>query len=156
MISCDVNVLVYAYNLHEPRHGEYRDWLEAALNGDRPFGLPSLVASGFVRVVTHPKVLVEPLRPDRALDIAERMRTSPAAVPMEPGRRHWAIFTALCRHVAARGNAVPDSYLAALAIEHGAEWNTADRGFARFPGLSGRHPLDTEPPDFTPPTQRSR
>lgn len=32
--------------------------------------------------------------------------------------------------------------LAAMAIESGAEWITADRGFARYPGLPWRHPLD--------------
>ena len=37
---------------------------------------------------------------------------------------------------------VPDAYLAALAIEHGATWITTDRGFARFPGLRWRLPLD--------------
>lgn len=42
----------------------------------------------------------------------------------------------------ARGNALPDAYLAALAIESGAEWITTDRGFARYPGLRRRHPLD--------------
>ena len=34
-----------------------------------------------------------------------------------------------------------DAYFAALAIESGSEWITADRGFARFPGLRWRHPL---------------
>jgi uncharacterized protein len=43
---------------------------------------------------------------------------------------------------AARGNAVPDALLAALAIESGSEWITTDRGFARFPDLRWRHPLD--------------
>jgi hypothetical protein len=37
--------------------------------------------------------------------------------------------------VQARGNVVPDAYLAALAIEHGATWITLDRSFARFPHL---------------------
>jgi len=38
-------------------------------------------------------------------------------------------------------NVVPDAYLAALAIEHGATWVTSDQGFARFPGLTWRTPL---------------
>ena len=42
----------------------------------------------------------------------------------------------------ARGNLVPDVYLAALAIETGSEWITTDRDFARFKGLRRRHPLD--------------
>ena len=145
MISCDVNVLIYAHNADDPRHVEYLDWLEAAVNGDRPFGLPSLVCSGFLRIVTHPKVLTRPLATEDALDILERLRAAPAVIPMEPGRRHWLIFAELCRKVAARGNTVPDAYLAALAIEHDAEWNSADRGFARFPGLLARHPLDPQP-----------
>jgi hypothetical protein len=38
------------------------------------------------------------------------------------------------------GNALPDAYLA-LALESGAEWITADRGFARYPRLRWHHPL---------------
>jgi predicted nucleic acid-binding protein len=44
--------------------------------------------------------------------------------------------------VEAKGNLVPDAYLAALAIESGCEWVTTDRDFARFSGLRWRHPLD--------------
>lgn len=156
MISCDVNLLVYAHNEDLPRHDEYRDWLENALNGNRPFGFSSLVASGFLRVITHPKVLDEPMPTEAAIDILDQIRAAPAVVPLEPGRRHWSIFTGLCRRVGAKGNTVTDAYLAALAIEQDAEWHTADRGFARFPGLRVRHPLDPEPPGFTPPVQRAR
>jgi predicted nucleic acid-binding protein len=35
-----------------------------------------------------------------------------------------------------------DAHLAAIAIESGCEWITADRDYARFPGLRWRHPLD--------------
>jgi hypothetical protein len=37
---------------------------------------------------------------------------------------------------------VADTYLAALAIEHGAVLATTDRDFARFPGLKFFNPLD--------------
>ncbi len=142
MISCDVNVLVYAHNADQPGHDDYRGWLEAAASGAQPFGLSSLVASGFVRVVTHPRVLSRPLQASAALELLDRLRAAPAVVPMEPGRRHWSLFAELCRAVSARGNTVPDAYLAALAIEHGAEWHSADRGFARFRDLRFRHPLE--------------
>lgn len=39
----------------------------------------------------------------------------------------------------AKGNLVPDAYLAALAIESGSEW-TSDRDYARFRGLRRRDP----------------
>jgi hypothetical protein len=42
----------------------------------------------------------------------------------------------------AKGNLVPDAYLAALAIDSGSEWITTDRDYSRFPGLRWRHPLD--------------
>jgi predicted nucleic acid-binding protein len=41
----------------------------------------------------------------------------------------------------ARGKLVADAYHAALAIEHGCEFITADADFARFPRLRQRHPL---------------
>lgn len=50
----------------------------------------------------------------------------------------------------ARGNAIPDAYLAALAIESGSEWITADQGFLRYPGLRWRHPLDEAEPRRNP------
>lgn len=42
----------------------------------------------------------------------------------------------------ATGNLIPDAYHAALAIEHGYEWISLDRGFARYKILDWRHPLD--------------
>jgi uncharacterized protein len=59
-----------------------------------------------------------------------------------PGERHWAIFSRLVTETEAKGNLVPDAYLAALAIESGSEWITTDRDYARFPGLGWRHPLE--------------
>lgn len=46
----------------------------------------------------------------------------------------------LCRRYMLTGNDVPDAYLAALAIEHGATWVTSDRGFERFPSLAVEDP----------------
>ncbi|GLZ51638.1 type II toxin-antitoxin system VapC family toxin [Actinomycetospora sp. NBRC 106378] len=143
MIACDVNVLVHAFNADDEQHEPYRHWLEAAAGGHEPFGLSAVVASGFIRVVTHPKVLDEPLAVSAALDLLAALRSAPAVVPLEPGPRHWVLFDDLCRRAGARGNAVPDAFLAALAIEHGCTWVTADRGFARYPGLRVRHPLES-------------
>ena len=56
-------------------------------------------------------------------------------------RRSSSAFTRLCRDAGAKGNLVPDAYLAALAIESGSEWITTDRDYSRFDGLRWRHPL---------------
>ena len=98
--------------------------------------------SGFLRVVTHPKVFREPTPMVEALRFVEALRLAPAGIPVAPGERHWEVFTDLCQRTQATGNRIPDAFLAALAIEHGATWVTADRGFARFTGLRWEHPLD--------------
>jgi hypothetical protein len=47
----------------------------------------------------------------------------------------------LCSAAGAKGNLIPDAFFAAMAIENGCEWITADRDYSRFPGLRWRHPL---------------
>src|SRR5205823_8767847 len=100
-----------------------------------------LVLSGFIRIVTHRGVFNPPSALKQALDFCNEIRNQPHCVHIFPGERHWEIFTDLCRTSGAKGNLVPDAYLAALAIESGSEWITTDRDYARFPGLHWRHPL---------------
>ncbi|CUS38768.1 putative enzyme [Candidatus Nitrospira nitrificans] len=76
------------------------------------------------------------------MEFAVSVREHPNAVTLTPGERHWEIFQRLCREANAKGNLVADAYLAALAIETGAEWITTDRDYARFPGLRWRHPFN--------------
>lgn len=142
MLLADVNVFVYAHRTDSPRHAEHRTWLERALDGIEPFGVSDPVLASVVRLVTNPRIFVPPTPSAVAFEYCALVRAAPAAVSVVPGPRHWAIFEDLCRTVDARGNVVPDAYLAALAIEHGATWVTTDRGFARFPGLQWRVPLD--------------
>lgn len=142
MRCVDVNLLVYAHRPEAERHEEYRTWLEAARGADEPLGVSDLVLSGFLRIVTHPRVFREPSPLGVALEFANLLRSSPAVVAVQPGPRHWSIFQRLCREADARGNLGPDAFLAALSIESGGTWCTADRGFARFPGLRVQHPLE--------------
>ena len=138
----DVNVLVYAHRKDAPDHERYLAWLEAWLNSDSAFGVSDLVLSGFVRVVTHPRVFNRTTPIELALEFVSSIRSRPNYVPVAPGPRHWEIFVRLCREAGIRGNLAPDAYLAALAIESGSEWITTDRDYSRFPKLSWRHPLD--------------
>jgi uncharacterized protein len=139
----DVNVLVHAFRPDTERHEAFRNWLEAQVNGPEAFGVSELVLSGFVRVLTHPSVFDPPSDLCDCLLAAGQIRDHPNCVALRPGPRHWGIFTGLCRSAGAAGNIVPDAYHAALAIEHGCEFMTTDKGFSRFPGLRWRHPLDS-------------
>ncbi len=142
MILCDVNILVYAHRPESPRHEEFRSWLEGVVHEDSPFAMSELVFSAFVRVVTHPRVFRDPTPLPVALDFCSALRDRGNCRTLLPGPRHWDLFRLLCLTAGARGNLVADAYHASLAIEHGCEWITADRDFARFPGLHWRHPLD--------------
>jgi len=141
LVLPDVNVLVYAHREDSSQHAGCRDWLEKLVNGDTSYGLSELVLSGFVRVVTHPKVFTKPSPLADAMAFADQLRGRPHCVPVNPGGRHWEIFRSLCVDAGAKGNLVPDAYFAAMAIESGSEWITTDRDFSRFNGLRWRHPL---------------
>jgi uncharacterized protein len=138
----DVNVLVYAHREDTRDHEDYRDWLEGVVDGPNAYGVSDLVLSGFVRLVTSPRVFREPTPLDRALAFTRAVRERPHCVHVTPGTRHWELFTSLVNEGAARGSLATDAWLAALAIESGCDWITTDRAFARFPGLRWRHPLD--------------
>jgi predicted nucleic acid-binding protein len=76
-----------------------------------------------------------------ALVFVEALRAQPNCVLISPGPRHWPIFTGLCRAANARGNLIPDAYLAAAAIESGSELISTDRDFSRFTGVQWRPPF---------------
>lgn len=141
MIVCDINVLVFAHRLDAVDHDRYAAWLDETMDADEMHGVSEVSLSGFVRIVTSPRIMSPPSTMDEAFGFADGLRQQPNAVTLTPGPRHWDIFQRLCRSAEARGNLVPDAYLAALAIEHGAELVTTDRDFSRFEGLRWRHPL---------------
>ena len=141
MLIADVNVFVGAHRSVIKDHPTYVSWLEDRLAGNEAFGVSELVLSAFVRLVTNHRIFDSPTPVESALEFCDAVRESPAAVIVAPGRRHWSIFADLCATTPARGNIVPDAYLAALAIENGATFVTRDRGFARFAGVRLLDPL---------------
>jgi toxin-antitoxin system PIN domain toxin len=141
MILPDVNVLVYAHREDAADHTRYRQWLEGVLQSGQPYGISDHVLSGFLRVVTHPRVFAPPSPLRSALDFVRQIREQPNCRVIAPGARHWQIFTDLCQSRSATGNLVPDVWFAALAIESDCEWITTDRDYEQFPGLRWRHPL---------------
>jgi predicted nucleic acid-binding protein len=89
----------------------YAAWLRDLIADQEPYGMSELVLSGFLRVVTHPRVFKHPTPLETALDFAELLRSQPNCVVVAPGQRHWDIFIGLCRTAGAKGNLVPDAYL---------------------------------------------
>ena len=141
MILIDVNVLLYAFRSDSPNHKDYRDWLDARVNSEEPYGLSDLALASFVRIATHPRIFNPPAPLAAAIGFASTLRSQPNCVSVLPGPRYWDVFTRLCSASGAKGNLVADAAFAALAIESGSEWITTDRDYSRFPGLKWRHPL---------------
>jgi len=128
----DVNVWIYAHRREDPSHAFYRSWIEDLVNGTSPFGLSALVASAFVRIVTHPRFSPEPTPLLEALETIDRIRRSPGCRWLLPGDRHWEIISELCRRTGVTGKSVADAQHAAIAIENGCQWVTRDLDFAKF------------------------
>lgn len=140
MILPDVNVLVNAFRVDTSDHALCRAWLEAVINGDSRYGMATQVLSGVIRVATHPKVFARPSALVDTIQFCNLLLEQPHCAVIQPGQHHWSIFCRLCKQADARGNLVPDAWLAALAIESGCEWVTLDRDYARFSGLRWRLP----------------
>lgn len=141
MQTPDVNVLVSAFRTDAPHHDVCRDWLELALAGEELLAISELVLSGVLRVLTHPKVFAPPTPLADAVAFTRALLLHPRVAPLRPGAGHWRIFLQLCERSHATGNRIPDAFHAALAIEHGCEWVSLDRGFSALPGLSFRNLL---------------
>ena len=135
MVLADVNILINAFRPDAPEHARCRAWLEAVAAGESRFGMSPQVLSSVVRIVTNPRAFRIPDPVDVALEFCRAVLDQPHCVLIRPGDRHWSIFARLCIESGAKGNLVPDAWFAALAIEHGCEWVTLDRDFAKFPGL---------------------
>ncbi len=136
MILADINVLIYAFDETAAKHTTYRNWLIETLSGSDPFALVDTVLAGFARIVTHPKIYDEPAGIESALEFVEFLIDADNAQWLHPGRAAWNALSDFSEvDSGVRGVRVPDAYLAAVAKSNGARLATADRGFARYPGL---------------------
>lgn len=142
MILPDVNILVYAFRREAEAHDGYAAWLNGARAGEEDLALVDPVLTGFVRIVTNPRVFADPAPTGDALSFVERLRASPAARALASTSAAWDRMRSLAdgdRLV--RGNLVPDAWLAALALTTGARVATSDAGFGRFPDLDWFDPV---------------
>jgi uncharacterized protein len=137
----DVNVLLAAFRSDHDHHRPARAFLERARASSEVLGLSDVALAGVVRLATNVRVFVRPDNAEAVLDYLDALLDPPAQL-VRAGATHWPRFADLCRTLALRGNLVPEAYLAALALEQGAQLITLDRGFGRYPGLRWRSLLD--------------
>jgi toxin-antitoxin system PIN domain toxin len=141
MIIPDINLLIYAYNEQAPQHPQAKAWWEALLNGKRPVGLPWISISGFIRLMTHPRVLSHPLDVGQTVEHVRSWLAQEPVRILHPGARFEQILLEYLSVLGTAGNLTTDAQLAALAVEHQAELHSIDSDFHRFAGLRWINPL---------------
>ena len=140
MILADVNVLIYAFRRDCVQHPVCKPWLDSVVAGNAQFGASPLVLSAVARITTNPRVFEQPSAIDEVFSYCDDILRQPHCEIVQPGERHWSIFTRLCIETGTRGPRITDAWFAALAIERGCRWVTYDRDYARFPGLDWKEP----------------
>lgn len=129
----DVNTLVYAHRPEMDHHTAAREWLEQTLTAQEPILLPDIAIAGFLRLVTNPRVFVEPMTLAAAVQAIEDILARAGVGRSMSGPTHLSLLVEVAP--AAFGDRIPDAYLAALAVEQDATIVTWDRGFEQFRGV---------------------
>lgn len=128
----DVNVLVATWRPDHVQHASARQWLDQVLDACRHGGhleiLP-MVAAGFLRLVTNPKVFREPDSAERAVGFLRGLLAVPGVTMPNLGAE-WAVFENLCVELGLTGNDIPDGWIAAAVTANGFHLVTFDRGFS--------------------------
>jgi len=130
----DVNVLIAASRSDHPHHTPALAWLNTALNAaesGQPVMILPMVASGFLRLSTHPKVFINPMPYLTAQAFIRAVLDSPG-VEMPMLGKEWPIFENLCGQLSLAGNDIPDAWIAAAVLANNDHLTSFDRGFVRF------------------------
>jgi uncharacterized protein len=142
VILPDVNVLVYAFRREADHHTDYAGWLTEVVGGSDELAVVDDSLVSVVRIVTSRRIFVDPAPTDDALAFVDRVRAARRSRSIRSTAATWRRFGELVRaDPGVRATLVPDAWLAAMALTHGCRLATADRGFARFPGLDQFDPV---------------
>ncbi|GAA6760150.1 TA system VapC family ribonuclease toxin [Thermus oshimai] len=142
MYLLDANVLIYAFREDSPFHAPCRRWLEEVLSQGERIGTAEVVELAFLRINTLPSLGAKASPLPETFAFLRALKALPNWERVEPGPGHLGILQVLAEGLGLRGNDLNDAYLAALALERGAVLVSADKGFARFPGLLWLNPLE--------------
>lgn len=130
----DVNVLVAASRSDHPHHAVARSWLVDALSAAEAgaaFTLMPMVIASLLRLVTSPKIFVQPTPISDAVAFIDAIAAMPG-VQLASSGPEWPKLRALCLEKQLLGNDLPDGWLAA-AVDHQAEHLVSfDRDFKKL------------------------
>jgi toxin-antitoxin system PIN domain toxin len=144
MVVLDANILLYTYDRGAEHHAATRRWLDNALSGAEPVGIPWLTLWAFIRISTNAHLARNAVSRRDAFAFVRLVTGHAGVVIVEPGPRHAEILEALANEGRVLGSSMTDAAIAAIAIEYGATLASTDRGFARFKRLRWVNPPDLE------------
>ena len=130
----DVNVLVAASRSDHPHHAVAHGWLVRAVETApvaAPLTLQPMATASFLRLVTHPKIFVNPTPTAEAVGFVDALLDMPGVSVPTLGDE-WPILRKLCIDKALSANDLPDAWLAAAVIQQGEHLVTFDRDFRRL------------------------
>ncbi|WP_345538682.1 TA system VapC family ribonuclease toxin [Variovorax defluvii] len=129
-----MNILVAASRTDHPHHKAASAWLQGALDeagrGTRVRLQPMVLAS-FLRLVTHPRIFVQPTPMANALEFIDALLSAPG-VELPSLGAEWPHLHKLCAHQKLAANDLPDAWLAAAAIHQGEHVVSFDGDFRRL------------------------
>jgi uncharacterized protein len=137
-VAPDLNVLLAASRTDHPQHTAALRWLEQALEACATGGsievLP-MVAAGFLRLASNPKVFPSPTPIRAAIDFIDSLLGVPG-VEMPDLGREWPTLREFATAHNLSENDLTDAWIAAAVRTVGSHLVTFDRGFVRLLGRS--------------------
>ena len=93
--------------------------------------LQPMVVASFLRLVTHPKIFVNPTPIDDAIQFVDALLDAPGVLYPSLGAE-WPHFRRLCVDRSLRANDLPDAWLAAAVLHQGEHLASFDADFHRL------------------------
>jgi toxin-antitoxin system PIN domain toxin len=145
MFVVDTNVLIYAANKSCPEHVRCLDLLHDLRSQPSAWFVTWGILYGFIRVVSHPRVLPNPWSISQAWAFVDALLASPGLGVLTETELHQAVCSDVINEMPQlSGNLVTDLRIAVLMREHGVKViYTRNADFHRFPYLEVRDPLQT-------------
>jgi toxin-antitoxin system PIN domain toxin len=142
MIAVDSNLLVYSVREDSPWHRAALACVRSLAEGIAPWVIAWPCIHEFLAIVTHPRIYRPATPTSDAILQVDYWMESPTLRLIGEDAAYWDHLKPILIGAKAAGPVVHDARIAAICRNAGvSEIWTADRDYARFPGILARNPL---------------
>ena len=142
-VALDTNILIYAHFQDSPYHEKTRLFLKRLLEKPDSYYMSWQIYYEYIRLVTHPKILKQPLSAEQAMNDIGLYQKDSRCIFLQETKSHSKIFIEIVRAFPTlKGNLIHDAHYATLLKEHGVQKIvTADMDFKKFDFLEVINPI---------------